>query len=121
MKTREEVENLKSNWHNDPCWDIENTEGFEEYKDELKAYSEESIKQWDKQKEEHQKELESIICPLMSAGALADSQCSKPSIHCVTNKCAWWHQGREKCVITQLWHLEDVAEAAHTFNQIHNY
>jgi hypothetical protein len=35
MKTREEIEFLKSNWMNDPCWDIENTEGFEEYSNEL--------------------------------------------------------------------------------------
>ncbi|MFA4870972.1 MAG: hypothetical protein WC623_22425 [Pedobacter sp.] len=38
MKTREEIIHLKQNWRNDPCWDIENTEGFEEYKEELLAY-----------------------------------------------------------------------------------
>lgn len=35
MKTREDVEFLKSNWISDPCWDIEDTEGFEEYSNEL--------------------------------------------------------------------------------------
>lgn len=34
-KTREEVDALIGNWKNDPCWDIEDTEGFEEYYDEL--------------------------------------------------------------------------------------
>ena len=35
MKSRKKVEELKENWKKDPCWDIYDTEGFEEYKDEL--------------------------------------------------------------------------------------
>jgi hypothetical protein len=35
MKTRAEVNKLESNWLSDSCWDIENTEGFEEYYEEL--------------------------------------------------------------------------------------
>lgn len=35
MKTREEVEALKKEWLEDDSWDIEDTEGFEEYRDEL--------------------------------------------------------------------------------------
>lgn len=35
MKTREDVEFLKSNWISDPCWDIEDTPDFEEYSNEL--------------------------------------------------------------------------------------
>ncbi len=38
MKTREEVENLKANWLEDPCWNIEDTQGFKECRDELLAY-----------------------------------------------------------------------------------
>jgi hypothetical protein len=38
MKTKEEVENLKANWRDDPCWNVEDTRGFEEHKDELLAY-----------------------------------------------------------------------------------
>lgn len=38
VKSRQEVESLKANWLSDPCWDIEQTEGFEEYCDELKEY-----------------------------------------------------------------------------------
>jgi len=37
-KSLEEVEKLKVQWQSDPCWDIENTEGFEEHKVELLAY-----------------------------------------------------------------------------------
>ena len=40
-KTRDEVEELKANWSCDPCWDLEDTEGFEEYADELRKYQEE--------------------------------------------------------------------------------
>ncbi len=38
MKTREELRVLQTNWRSDPCWDIEETEGFEEYREELKTY-----------------------------------------------------------------------------------
>lgn len=40
MKTREEVEQLKRDWIKDGCWDLEKTEGFEEYHGELKLYAE---------------------------------------------------------------------------------
>ena len=39
-KTREEVEELKVAWMNDAIWDIEDTEGFEEYREELLAFRE---------------------------------------------------------------------------------
>lgn len=35
MKTQTELQKLKTNWLNDPCWDIETTEGFEDHKVEL--------------------------------------------------------------------------------------
>ena len=38
MKTRKTIEELKQNWKSDPCWDIEDTEGFEEHKKELLEY-----------------------------------------------------------------------------------
>lgn len=33
--TIEDVKKLKADWSRDPCWDIEDTEGFEEFHDEL--------------------------------------------------------------------------------------
>lgn len=45
--TREDVEKLKYSWFHDPCWDIEDTEGFEDYKEELKEYHLECKKFWD--------------------------------------------------------------------------
>ncbi len=51
MKAREDVEQLKKSWKYDPLWDIECTEGFEEYYDELLAYRNEieaeEKKEWD--------------------------------------------------------------------------
>lgn len=38
MKTRAEVNELKENWQVDPCWDLEDTEGFEDYRKELAAF-----------------------------------------------------------------------------------
>lgn len=38
MATREAVERLKKNWLADPCYDLEDVEGFEEHRDELLAY-----------------------------------------------------------------------------------
>jgi hypothetical protein len=38
MKTQQEIQELKYQWEADPCWDIEETGGFEEYREELLAY-----------------------------------------------------------------------------------
>lgn len=37
-KSVEEVDALKLSWLKDPCWDIEETEGFEDHKEELLAF-----------------------------------------------------------------------------------
>jgi hypothetical protein len=46
MKSRTEVEALKHNWLRDAIWDIEETEGFEEYKEELKAFRIKTEQEW---------------------------------------------------------------------------
>nr|WP_320022073.1 hypothetical protein [uncultured Draconibacterium sp.] len=46
MKTQEEIDRLKQDWQHDPCWDIEETEGFEEHKDELLRYRKKCEKEW---------------------------------------------------------------------------
>lgn len=40
MATREQIDDLKRQWRADPCWDIEETEGFEEHREELREYHE---------------------------------------------------------------------------------
>ena len=45
-KTREDVEALKANWRADPCWDIEDTEGFDDFYGELLLYRHEWEARW---------------------------------------------------------------------------
>lgn len=45
-KTREQVQQLKEQWLEDPCWDIEETPGFEEYRDELLTFSQDQRDKW---------------------------------------------------------------------------
>ena len=41
IRTPEEIEALKKNWLQDPCWDIEDTEGFEAHREELLTWRKE--------------------------------------------------------------------------------
>ncbi len=52
MATTDEIEALKKNWRHDPCWDIEDTDGFEEHKAELKAYRLDYEARWKNMKDE---------------------------------------------------------------------
>lgn len=45
-KTREEIEALKKDWFRDPCWDIEDTEGFEGHRKELAEFHKQSEAKW---------------------------------------------------------------------------
>ena len=60
LKTREEVESLKAEWLADPCWDIYESEGFEEYRVELKLFQEECnlAFSWEREEEEESEKLE---------------------------------------------------------------
>ena len=55
MKSREELESLKRNWLRDPCWDIEETEGFEEHREELLAYRKICEDEWERAYQKEQK------------------------------------------------------------------
>lgn len=48
--TKEEIHNLKVSWYSDPIWDIEETEGFEDHKEELKAYRMKCEKEWERKR-----------------------------------------------------------------------
>lgn len=64
MKTSEEIENLKTQWKQDPCWDIEDTEGFEDHKDELIAFrvkhEEECRKSYEKRRQSVKERIYSL-------------------------------------------------------------
>jgi|GEM_PF-1405279 len=52
-QTPEEIEKLKVNWSKDPCWDIEDTEGFEAHHDELLKWREEREADLQREAEEY--------------------------------------------------------------------
>ena len=45
-KTRAKIDVLKRQWEDDPCWDIETTEGFEANREELLAYRLQKEAEW---------------------------------------------------------------------------
>jgi hypothetical protein len=51
-KTQQEIDNLKTQWLADPNWDIEQTEGFEQHREELAAFGAEFKAKWEKQNAE---------------------------------------------------------------------
>jgi hypothetical protein len=51
-KSRQEIDDLKRQWERDPEWDIEETEGFESYREELKEYADAKRAEWQKAYEE---------------------------------------------------------------------
>jgi hypothetical protein len=63
--SRADVERLKTDWFNDPCWDIEDTEGFENYYIELKAYRLGVEASYDRQwKQEIENKAKQLNCSL---------------------------------------------------------
>lgn len=51
-RTDEEIDNLKMQWQMDPCWDIEDTEGFEAYKKQLEAWRIQEESTWSSSKQD---------------------------------------------------------------------
>lgn len=54
MKTRAKIEALKNNWLKDPCWDIENTEGFADHVEELLNFRRQIEAEWKAKQEERE-------------------------------------------------------------------
>lgn len=51
LRTDADIEHLKRSWLADPCWDIEDTEGFEAHRHELTAFRFRNELEWRKQQE----------------------------------------------------------------------
>lgn len=62
MKSQEEIEALKRSWHRDPIWDIEETEGFEDHREELKAYREQLDAEYEKKERTRLIEKSAMLC-----------------------------------------------------------
>lgn len=50
IRTREEIDKLKADWENDPCWDLEETEGFQAHRAELFEFSTRRQFEWKRQR-----------------------------------------------------------------------
>ena len=50
-----ELERLKQSWLSDPHWDLEDTEGFEAYHDQLKAFADEQRLRWRREAEVYER------------------------------------------------------------------
>ncbi len=96
MREQNELEALKRNWEHDPCYDIEEAEGFEEHKEELLAFRKEREAHWKKLAQEAHTKLESMICPILSIG-------EGDFGYCKVEQCAWWNEQRNKCGILQVY------------------
>lgn len=46
------LSSLKKDWLEDPCWDIEDTDGFEDFRDELRNFRLETQAKWDTERAE---------------------------------------------------------------------
>ncbi len=101
MKTLEEIEQLKANWQKYPCWDIETTEGFEDYKDELLAFRSIKEREWEAWRQKREAGLRRI-CPFYKAGFLACPGAPNPSekpdlTKCDRENCAMWEAEMNIC------------------------
>ena len=52
MATQDDIEKLKANWLKDPCWDIEDEDGFGEHREELLKFRKETEVKWQLEEEE---------------------------------------------------------------------
>lgn len=57
-KSRKDVEQLKLNWLNDPIWDLEETDGFEEFSEELLRFRLMMEKKWEKIAKERELQID---------------------------------------------------------------
>ena len=88
----QKLDDLKENWLADPVWDIEETEGFEDYKEELLQFRLQQEKIWGEQAEERERKIdekarelgiEGLYCILLEHKNLLQRQAL--AIECLAN------------------------------------
>ena len=102
VKTNNEIEELKLSWKRDPIWDLEDTEGFEDYRGELKAYSENCNAQWEERAKKEHDRLTAKVCPLIlfpktGYGYEGSQQAIYENSHCLVEGCAFWNDNLGVC------------------------
>lgn len=115
-KTREDVEKLKMQWKRDPSWDIETTEGYEEYHDELLQFRKDTEAMWKARNEKRRQHLASLACPL-SFNTWVDygkDDRGHAWLDCKMEECALWDDENELCSLraigTSLYRLVQTME-----------
>lgn len=67
QKTRAEIDDLILAWRDDPAWELEETEGFEEHKDELLAVRQKCEAEWKAQAQrEHAAAIAELTKPALA-------------------------------------------------------
>lgn len=65
MASRTEVDELKTQWEADPIWDIEDTDGFEDHREELTAFRKTKEAAWEQlRREEIRSKAKALKCSL---------------------------------------------------------
>lgn len=61
IRTPQEIEALKASWLKDPCWDIENSQGFEAHYEELLAFRKEQDQKWEAKAKERDEARAALV------------------------------------------------------------
>ena len=117
-KTNEEIEELKRGWVKDPIWDLEDSEGFEIYRGELKAFSDNKKAEWKDKAEKHRTELVNKVCPVILFTRTQENsqQLLYENCRCILEGCAWWSEQQERCDPTGM--IAHVIALGNVFGQI---
>ena len=101
-KLRKDIEALKRNWYKDPIFDLEDTEGFEAHREELKQFSKESKEHWKKLAQEKHDRLAAKVCFMSFGYTRGKGSYDQDVIEfewrgCLVEQCAAWDSDRECC------------------------
>lgn len=76
-KTAQEIQDLKDQWCEDPIWDLEETEWFEDYKNDLFAFSVAKKAEWERE----QKKIDEIkVRVFLNEGTEIDIKSTKQQL-----------------------------------------
>lgn len=68
MKTKQEIDQLKSDWNGDGGWDLEDAEGFEEHREELLAYRKQvEAQRAERRAKEHELAIARLLQPALAS------------------------------------------------------
>jgi len=103
-KSPKEVEELKRNWRQDPCYDLEEAPGFEDYREELLAYRKQTENEWETHKKAEHDKVASLVCPrtfLLRTykGEYDQDRYEIVSQNGLVEQCAWWLPNIKCCAI----------------------